>query len=405
MALLEPNAIYEILGVPVNEKIIPEGTRWRDSTKAKSCGFSAGSLYKKQMKLSNNSGTVQFVTIHNTDDLKNVEDDAEQYTRATYNENMNSVRVHFYVDDLGAWQNLRAGTNLCANDPQGGAEVGWHAGDGSTANGGNMTSISMEIIMNDKDQKKDEKAKDNGARISAWLLWKHGLTINQLVTHTYWVNKSLGKNFKDVDTQCANLISGYKWCPSYIFKSTKHNIALEHWKEFKNLVQTYLDELNCVTVPAEPTKKQEVSSAPEEVIRPRDLVSISSDAVYYNGQSIPGWVKRQNWYVMECSGDRVVINLNELNNTSICSPINKKYLQVVKKSEDLVFQPYLVKINNSPHNIYKGPGTNYTHTGQITDRGVYTIVAESDGVGAYRWGKLKSGVGWISLYGTEKREV
>ena len=36
-------------------------------------------------------------------------------------------------------------------------------------------------------------------------------------------------------------------------------------------------------------------------------------------------------------------------------------------------------------------------TGCITDRGVYTIVAESDGQGAAKWGKLKSGAGWISL--------
>ena len=42
------------------------------------------------------------VTMHNTDDLPNVEDDAEQYTRATVNGNMKSVRVHYYVDDLGS---------------------------------------------------------------------------------------------------------------------------------------------------------------------------------------------------------------------------------------------------------------------------------------------------------------
>lgn len=29
--------------------------------------------------------------------------------------------------------------------------------------------------------------------------------------------------------------------------------------------------------------------------------------------------------------------------------------------------------------------------------GVYTIVEESAGAGATKWGKLKSGVGWISL--------
>lgn len=33
---------------------------------------------------------------------------------------------------------------------------------------------------------------------------------------------------------------------------------------------------------------------------------------------------------------------------------------------------------------------------------VYTIVAESDGPGASKWGKLKSGAGWISLDYTKK---
>ena len=35
--------------------------------------------------------------------------------------------------------------------------------------------------------------------------------------------------------------------------------------------------------------------------------------------------------------------------------------------------------------------------GSITDKGVYTIVEEKTGTGATKWGKLKSGAGWISL--------
>lgn len=58
---------------------------------------------------------------------------------------------------------------------------------------------------------------------------------------------------------------------------------------------------------------------------------------------------------------------------------------------------YLVKVTASVLNIRKGPGTNYAVTGQIKDKGTYTIVAESSGTGASKWGKLKSGAGWISL--------
>ena len=46
--------------------------------------------------------------------------------------------------------------------------------------------------------------------------------------------------------------------------------------------------------------------------------------------------------------------------------------------------------------IRTGPGTNYNPAGTIRP-GVYTIVSEADGQGASKWGKLKSGSGWISL--------
>lgn len=58
---------------------------------------------------------------------------------------------------------------------------------------------------------------------------------------------------------------------------------------------------------------------------------------------------------------------------------------------------YRVKVTVDVLNIRKGPGTNYGTNGSIKDHGVYTITAESSGQGASKWGKLKSGAGWISL--------
>lgn len=57
---------------------------------------------------------------------------------------------------------------------------------------------------------------------------------------------------------------------------------------------------------------------------------------------------------------------------------------------------YLVRVKITNLNIRKGPGTNYGATSYIQP-GIYTIVAESTGKGAAKWGKLKSGAGWISL--------
>ncbi len=67
------------------------------------------------------------------------------------------------------------------------------------------------------------------------------------------------------------------------------------------------------------------------------------------------------------------------------------------------FKSYLVRITSSDGvNIRKGAGTNYDIVGSVAKGGAYTIVAESTGTGAKKWGKLKSGAGWISLDYTEK---
>ncbi|MCM1439698.1 MAG: phage tail tip lysozyme [Roseburia sp.] len=58
---------------------------------------------------------------------------------------------------------------------------------------------------------------------------------------------------------------------------------------------------------------------------------------------------------------------------------------------------YLVKVTATNLNVRSKPGTNNPLTGSIKDQGVYTIVEESAGAGASMWGKLKSGLGWISL--------
>ena len=60
------------------------------------------------------------------------------------------------------------------------------------------------------------------------------------------------------------------------------------------------------------------------------------------------------------------------------------------------FTPYTVRVTVTDLYIRKGAGTNYGTNGFIKP-GVYTIVAEADGQGASKWGKLKSGAGWISL--------
>lgn len=67
-----------------------------------------------------------------------------------------------------------------------------------------------------------------------------------------------------------------------------------------------------------------------------------------------------------------------------------------KKPETAAFTPYTVRVTITDLRIRKGAGTDTAIVGVIAP-GVYTIVAEEDGKGATKWGKLKSGQGYISL--------
>ena len=70
-----------------------------------------------------------------------------------------------------------------------------------------------------------------------------------------------------------------------------------------------------------------------QTIEVGDLVKIIGDT-YYSGKKIPAWVKKQNWYVKSApaKSDRIVIDKNEAGTESICSPVNRKDLQIVKKA-------------------------------------------------------------------------
>lgn len=62
---------------------------------------------------------------------------------------------------------------------------------------------------------------------------------------------------------------------------------------------------------------------------------------------------------------------------------------------------YTVRVSVSDLRIRKGPGTNQAMVGYIKP-GIYTIVEEQPGPGATKWGRLKSGAGWIALDYTKK---
>ena len=256
-------------------------------------------------------GKIIGVTIHNTDwiSVASGTTPAEQYTRATVNGNMGDVRVHYYVDNTCAWQNLPL--NLS----------GWHAADGD--GNGNRKTIAIECIMSSAYNDKDKKSEDNCAKLAAALLKKYKLSIDHLYTHNHWYSK--------------------KYCPAYI---------LPHWNKFKAKVQSYMNS-NSTTSTTSSSDKQlyrvrkswsdaksqigafssldnakkackagysvfnnsgkvvyYISKTTDNTIKVGNKVKVRASAKDYNGNSLASFVYKSIYTVMEISGNRAVIGVN-----------------------------------------------------------------------------------------------
>lgn len=74
---------------------------------------------------------------------------------------------------------------------------------------------------------------------------------------------------------------------------------------------------------------------PAAAIKAGDLVAITG-STYYNGKTIPSWVKKLRWYVVEVSDNRAVINKDESGKYAIMSAVNTSALAVavMKPAED-----------------------------------------------------------------------
>ena len=163
MAFLKPDAVTEEYGLRIAEKLITA---------------QSGVKYYSNRKLNTPGNRPEYITIHNTPDINEAAgtNDAEQYARATYNNNMGDVVVHYYIDETDCW-------HILADDT-----VGWHAADG--VNGpGNTKSIAIEIVMDGSGRDYDRNAEERGALLAAILLHRYNLGIDRLKTHRDWYGK------------------------------------------------------------------------------------------------------------------------------------------------------------------------------------------------------------------------
>lgn len=178
--MLKADRTYNLNGVTVNEYLLTK--------------HNPNGIAMPQYKITDLIG----ITVHNTERIVvSGTTMAEQYTRATVNGNMGDVRVHFYVDDTCAWQNLPLDLS------------GWHAADGD--GDGNRKTIAIECIMNGSGDARDKKAEENCARLVAGLLMKFSLKDWQIYSHNHWYSR--------------------KYCPAYI---------LPHWNDFRAKVKGFM---------------------------------------------------------------------------------------------------------------------------------------------------------------------
>ena len=140
------------------------------------------------------------------------------------------------------------------------------------------------------------------------------------------------------------------------------------------------------------------------------LIELCTDICRRNGikqllwkgdKTLVGRVAQQNltvhrWFANKaCPGDYIYERLGD-----IAAKVNAKLGVSSVPTASAISEskvPYKVRITATDLRIRKGPGTNTAIVQKAIAPGVYTIVSEATGEGATKWGKLKSGVGWVSL--------
>lgn len=199
----------------------------------------------------------EFVVIHNTANNASAENEIN------YMHISNDYRsFHYAVDDKSIVQGLPLNKN------------GWHSGDDTNGNG-NRKGIGIEICysLSDSNKAKFEKAQENAAELTAYLLKKYG-----------WGNdRTRVKKHQDFDG---------KYCP--------HRTLSDYgWEYFLNLVeQKYKEMYGGENEPMTAEEKKAFDALKSEVTRLKETVAkYEKQEVYENAairwnyvdKNLPTW--------------------------------------------------------------------------------------------------------------------
>lgn len=246
--------------------------------------------------------------------------------------------------------------------------------------------IQFEICEDDlKSKDYFEQVYKEACELTAYLCTKYkldpkgkvnynGVSVPVILCHQDSYQLNLGSNHADV----------YHW-----FK--KYGKTME---DVRNDVATIMAKGSGEPLPVTPTEPVIVDPSYQD-IKVGDIITLASNATYTSGKSIPNWVFKSTLYAREIRKDSIVFSI--LRTGDITGVVSKSF--VTKKADgEPVFKPYLVIVTADVLNVRSGPGTSYKINTTVKKNEVYTIVEEQG-----KWGKLKSGAGWISLDYTKKK--
>lgn len=216
---------------------------------------------------------------------------------------------------------------------------GWHAGGDA-----NDTHIGFEICEDNlKDATYFMQVYQEAVELCVYLCKEYGLTEKDIIDHIEGCEKGIASAHGDVR----------HWF-------SKHGKSMDTFRaDVKKLLDDKKDEQ-----PKEP-EKAPAKPVIKATIEEGDIVTLDADAVYYNGQDIPEWVKAEKWIVKSVGGDRVVINKSVDGTHAIMSPVNAKYLNVVDTTT----------ASTGAEKLYPNEKADYAKSFALSKAGLYKIKA------------------------------
>lgn len=296
----------------------------------------------------------QYIVVHNTDNFK-AGADALAHAKAQHAGNFSGMSAHYYVDDGDTAYQATAHNRGC-----------WHVGKNfggrlfGTVN--NRNSIGVEMCVNAGYNY--EKAFQNTVALVKQLMKETGIPASRVLMHY------------DV---CA------KNCPSAIR-------AKGDWDRFKNLISGSSSNNGGTGSNSGGTGNAVVTPGTYKVTV--DSLNIRSGPG--TNHSIVGAIKDKGTYTIMEIQNKTWGRLKSGAGWINCSSSYCKKVSSANESAN-----YKIKVTADGLNVRSGPGTGYTKVDCITDKGTYTIVEEKV-VDGTKWGKLKSGAGWICLKYTKR---